>query len=126
MRKKGFTYIELMIAISIFALLILMVMKINITSQSNLNKQMNSQKMMFVAQKQMERFKTTVSNNSTLSNIGSYENGFQEDDSGYYIVVNGNNLVTNNSNVYLVTVWVRKSPNDSSNEIKLQSHVLKD
>ncbi|HEY8892277.1 MAG TPA: type II secretion system protein [Clostridium sp.] len=120
MKKKGFTYIEIMIAISIFTILIVMIMKLNITSEGNLNKQTSSQKMMFVAQQQIEKYK------STLSNIGSYENGFTQDSSGYYIVVRGDNSVTDNTNVYLVTVWVRKSSTDNSNEIKLQSHVLKD
>lgn len=118
MRKKGFTYIELMIAISIFTLLILIIMKLNSTSESNINKQINDQKMIFMAQHQMEKFKTT------LASIGTYPNDFKLDDSGYYIVVKGNNYVTNNSNVYLVTVWIRKSPLDNSNEIKLQSHVI--
>lgn len=124
MRKKGFTYIELMIAISIFTLLLLMIMKLNSTSESNLNNQIDSQKRIYVAQQQMEKFKTTLPSIGVAANIGTYPNNFKLDNSGYYIVVNGNNYVTNNSNVYLVTVWIRKSPFDSSNETKLQSHVL--
>ncbi|MBC8062739.1 MAG: prepilin-type N-terminal cleavage/methylation domain-containing protein [Clostridiaceae bacterium] len=125
MKRKGFTYIEVMIAISIFAILILMIMRLNITSEKNLNSQFTSQKMMFVAQQQIESFKNTVTNN-----IGSYPNGFQLDSSGYYIVVKSDNKVTNdsvttNTNLYQVTVWIRKNPTDNSNEIKLQSHVLK-
>lgn len=122
MKKKGFTYIELMIAISIFALLIVVIMKLNITSEANLNKQVTSQKMMFVAQRQIEKYK------STLKNIGTYPNDFKLDESsgGYYIVVKCDNSVTDHTNVYLMTVWVRKSSADNSNEIKLQSHVLKD
>ena len=119
MRKKGFTYIEVMIAITIFSILILIIMKLNVTSENNLNSQIASQKMMFVAQQQMEKFKTTLP-----TNIGSYPSGFQQDTSGYYVVVNGDNSVTNNIKVYLVTVWVRKNASDSSNEIKLQSHIL--
>lgn len=123
MKKKGFTYIELMIAMSIFAILVVMVMKLNMISQSNLNKQMNSQKMMFVAQQQIEKFKTTLSTNAAVPNIGAYPNDFKPDISGYNIVAIGNNAVTNNSNLFLVTIWVRKSSTDSSTEIKLQSHV---
>jgi len=124
MKKKGFTYIELMVAISIFAVLIIIVMKVNITSQSNLNKQKTSQKMMFVAQQQIELYKTD------FLDKGSYEEGFEADTSGYFVVVKGDNTVTNNTvadneNLYLVTVWVRKSLTDNSNEIKLQSHILK-
>jgi len=119
MKKKGFTYIELMIAMSIFTLSIVMIIKLNITSETNINKQMNSQKMMFVAQQQVEKFKTT------LSNIGSYEDGFKQDSSGYYIVVRGDNVITNNGNLYLVSVWVRENDTDKLSEIKLQSHVLK-
>lgn len=124
MRKKGFTYIELSIALAIFALLLLMVVKLNRTSESNLNRQSDNQKMLFVAQQQIEKFKTTLPNMGATANIGTYPNDFQIDNSGYYIVVKGDNYVTSNSNVYLVTVWVRKSLTDSYGEIKLQSHVL--
>lgn len=125
MRKKGFTYIELMIAVSIFSLLVLMVMKLNMISESNMNKQMNSQKMMFVAQSQIENFKTSLGNNAVVTNIGSYPDDFKPGTSGYYIVINGNNTITSDTNLYLVTVWVRKSSTDASTEIKLQSHVTK-
>ena len=125
MMKKGFTYIEVIIAISVFAILILTVMKLNVTSENNLNSQINSQKMMFVAQQQIEKFKTTLSTNAAVTNIGAYPDNFKPDNSGYYIVAIGNNTVTNNSNLYLVTIWVRISSADSSTEIKLQSHVTK-
>lgn len=126
MKKKGFTYIELMIAITIFTIIILTIMKLNSISQSNINKQISSQKMMFVAQKQMEVFKTSLSNTPKEANVSNESKYFQLDDGGdYYIVVNGDNSGTNNANVYLVTVWVRESPTNSSTELKLQSHVIK-
>jgi len=114
MRKKGFTYLEVMIAISIFAILILAVMKLNIVTQNNLNNQITSQKMMFVAQKQLEKYKTAQTSVTTLP--------FNLID-GYYVKLESDN--TPGGNIYRVTVSVRKKPTDSAGEIILQSHVIK-
>jgi len=116
MRKKGFSYIEVMIAISIFALLLIMVMKINSTSQSNLNKQINSQKMMFVAQEQMEKYKS-----SQLKVVETQDFILIDE---YYVKLTIDN--TPGGNIYRVTVTVRSVPTDGSGEIILQSHILKD
>jgi prepilin-type N-terminal cleavage/methylation domain-containing protein len=115
MKKKGFTYIELMIAITIFTILILTIMKLNSTSQSNINKQISSQKMMFVAQKQMEVFKSTQPVEVTVP--------FTLID-GYYVKLVSDN--TPGGNIYRVTISVRQDPNIGADEIILQSHVLKD
>ena len=114
MIKKGFTYIEVMIAISIFAILILMIMKLNIASESNLNSQITSQKMMFVAQKQMEKFKTTQTTEiiPTFALID-----------GYYVKVESDNAP--GGNIYRVTVSVRRDATTSTGEVTLQSHFLK-
>jgi prepilin-type N-terminal cleavage/methylation domain-containing protein len=114
MKNKGFTYIELMIAISIFTLLILTVMKLNSTSQSNINKQIHSQKMMFVAQRQLEKFKSTQ--------IVEVTQPFALID-GYYVKLVSDN--TTGGNIYKVTVSVRIDPNSGTDEITLQSHVIK-
>jgi len=114
MKKKGFTYIEVMIAISIFAMLILMIMKLNITSENNLNTQINSQKMMFVAQKQLEKFKTTEL-------AGNIPNFTLID--GYYVKVVSDN--TPGGNIYRVTVSVRRDPINTTGQVTLQSHVIK-
>ena len=113
MKKKGFTYIEVMIAIAIFSILIVMIMKLNIASENNLNSQLTSQKMMFVAQKQLEIYKSTKPTVTTLP--------FTLVD-GYYV-----QLVCDNKpggNVYRVTVSVRKDQTSSNGEVILQSHVL--
>ncbi|MCJ7689220.1 MAG: prepilin-type N-terminal cleavage/methylation domain-containing protein [Clostridiaceae bacterium] len=114
MRKKGFTYIELMIAITIFTILILTIMKLNSTSQSNINKQINSQKMMFVAQKQMEKFKSTQPVEITVP--------FTVID-GYYVKLVSDN--TPGGNIFRVTISVRKDLTSGTDEITLQGHVIK-
>ena len=112
MVKKGFTYIEVMIAISIFAILVVVIMKLNITSESNLNDQITSQKMMFVAQKQMEKFKTTYGNIDDFTLID-----------GYYVKLESDS--SPGVNLYKVTVHVKKRYADTNDVITLQSHVLK-
>jgi prepilin-type N-terminal cleavage/methylation domain-containing protein len=114
MKKKGFTYLEVMIAISIFAILILAIMKLNITSENNLNSQITNQKMMFLAQKQLEKYKTTQP--AGIIPVFTLIDG-------YYVKLTSDN--TPGGNIYRVTVIVRKNPTNSTGELTLQCHVIK-
>ena len=112
MIKKGFTYLEVMIAISIFAILFLTIIKLNALSENNLNAQLNSQKMMFVAQKRLEEYKTTQVADPNFALLD-----------GYYVQLISDN--TPGGALCRVTITVRRDSSSTNGEIALQSHVLK-
>ena len=70
---------------------------------------------MFVAQQQLEKYKTTQPEGSSSSYILI---------EGYYV-----KLISDNKpggNIDRVTISVRRDPNSSADEIILQSHIIKD
>lgn len=124
MKKSGFTYIEVMIAITVFLIIAICVMKLNIEANKNINRQIDKQDMMLEAQKQLERFKTTT------ENIGNYVDDNYQDDNyeqidGYYVIVQSRNIDKASSKLLEVTVRVRKDVTDKDNEIVLMSHIYK-
>ncbi|MBV7275756.1 hypothetical protein JMF89_06150 [Clostridiaceae bacterium UIB06] len=124
MKKYGFTYIEVMIATTIFIVLSIIVVRLNIESNKNVNIQVDKQNMMMEAQKILEKSKTnpvSVGDN----NFNSYEE--INDNSGkYYYVTQVANIGTQGPPTLLqITVRVRKNVNDVKNEVILTSHFLK-
>ncbi|MDP4089595.1 MAG: prepilin-type N-terminal cleavage/methylation domain-containing protein [Bacillota bacterium] len=122
-RKKGLTFIELMIAIAIFGVLSVVVVRLNVTANKNMTLQMDKQNMMMVAQTQLEKFKTTKTNIGSYTSEGAPGNSFQNI-SGYYVVVQSNISDSQGGILYEVTVRVRRDPKDYENEVILKGHVL--
>lgn len=114
MKRRGFTYIEVMIAIAVFLIMAVCVMKLNIEANKNINKQIDKQDMMMEAQKQLEIFKTT-------------KEDIKKDVDNYHVIVQS----SNDPNLLTVTVTVRKNlknddnDNDDDNEVILISHFYK-
>lgn len=124
MKKDGFTYIEVMVAIAVFLILVVCVMNLNIVANNNINSQIDKQNMMMEAQKQLEKFKTTT------ETIGSYVDDNYQDDQyeqvdGYYVIVQAKNVDKASSKLLEITVRVRKNITDKDNEVVLMSHFYK-
>ncbi|MFL0195452.1 type II secretion system protein [Clostridium sp. WILCCON 0269] len=118
MKNKGFTYIEIMMAIAIFLILSAFIVRLNITSNKNMNTQVQQQNMMMEAQKLLEKFKTTT------TSVGNYANNDYEPIDGYYVVVQYE-AVSGFPNLLQITVRVRENVSDANNEVVLTSHFLK-
>lgn len=124
--KKGFTYIEVMMAIAVFLIMAICVMKLNIEANKNIIRQVDKQDMMMEAQKQMEIFKTTTKNIGKYIADNSQDNEYKLKDDYYYIIVqSSNDEQLNDSNLLKVTVRVRKNLKNDDNEVILISHFYK-
>lgn len=119
MKKKGFTYIEVMIATTIFLILSIFVVRLNIVANKNIRSQIDRQNMMMEAQKLLEKFK------STTTTIGNYSNGDYEKIDNYYVVVQSKTVSEGPPKLLEVTIRVRKNITDKNNEVVLTSHFLK-
>lgn len=122
MKKGGFTYIEVVVAFSIFLVLLTIVIKLNAAGNQNMRIQLDRQKMMMEAQKLLEKYKTTKTDIGSYADDNYLHDNFVQTD-GYYVVVQSKSLDT--GMLYEVTVRVRKNITDKDNEIVLQGHVLK-
>ncbi|QXE19805.1 type II secretion system protein [Clostridium sp. 001] len=118
MKKRGFTYIEVMMAISVFIMLSAFVIRLNITANKNVNKQVLKQNMMMEAQKCLEESK----NNPDSS---EYKNDSYKKMDGYYINISSVPVKADSPNLFQITVKVRNNIDDEENEVVLKSHFLK-
>ena len=110
MKKKGFTYIEVMIAFAIFALIFTFVMKLNRSSNVVMRDERQRLKMIYVAQRSLENFKTVL--------LDSEDNNVE----GFYVLVKKTDI---SSTLKEVTVTVKKNKNDSLDKaVILKSRVL--
>jgi prepilin-type N-terminal cleavage/methylation domain-containing protein len=126
MKKKGFTYLEVMIAITVFSVLALLVVRLNIAANRNMNAQIERQNMMMVAQKLMEKTKTTTTGVGTYVGEDSPYNYFEQLE-GYYVVVQLKDAYPNQqgpTKLHEITVRVRKQIIDKKSEVVLTSHYL--
>ncbi|WP_416175897.1 type II secretion system protein [Clostridium sp.] len=112
MKKTGFTYIEVMMATAIFAIFSVIVIKLNIAANSNINMQLKKQDMMMEAQKCVEEMKNDpeeYTSSSYKKKDGYYISEVAEDEGG---------------KLFKFTVNVRIKENDDENEVKLVTHFL--
>jgi prepilin-type N-terminal cleavage/methylation domain-containing protein len=126
MKKRGFTYLEVMIAIAVFSVLALLVVRLNITANRNMNAQIERQNMMMVAQKIMEKTKTTTTGVGTYVGENSPYNAFDQIE-GYYAVVQVKEAYANqqgSKKLLEITVRLRRQIIDTKNEVILVSHYL--
>ena len=114
MKKKGFTYIEVMIAFAIFALIFTYVMKLNKSSNVVMRDQRQRLQMVYIAQMELERFK---------SELTSHE--YKKID-GYYVMVETKDMSSLKDMSFIeVKVTVKKNINDSSDKaVTLNSRVF--
>lgn len=82
MKKRGFTYIEVMIALAIFSIFIMFLMNINHNSAKLAEKRIEKLKKLYIAQMEMERWKS------------DYDDKAREEDEviEYYIAINENTI----------------------------------
>lgn len=116
MKKKGFTFIEVMIAMTIFAFAILLVVKLNSASTINLNKQNYRQSMLFTAQRLMESYKSVPVSAQELA--GTIIDGF-------YVKVDSPISYGTSGTLFEITIHIRPSATDTDNEEILSSHVIR-
>jgi prepilin-type N-terminal cleavage/methylation domain-containing protein len=122
-KKSGFTFLELMVAISVFAVLSILVIKLYITANKNMSLQMDRQNMMMQAQMLLEKYKTTKENIGNYAGEGNPGTSFQEVNN-YYVVVQGNMIDSQGGILHEVTVRVRRNPVEAGSEVMIKSHVL--
>ncbi|AZV55567.2 type II secretion system protein [Clostridium sp. AWRP] len=118
MKKRGFTYIEVMMAIGVFIMLSAFVIRLNIAANKNVNKQVLRQNMMMEAQKCLEKSK----NNPDSS---EYKGSDYKNIDGYYVNISSMQVKADSPNLFEITVRVRDSIYSDKNEVVLKSHFLK-
>jgi prepilin-type N-terminal cleavage/methylation domain-containing protein len=104
MKKRGFTYIEVMIAFAIFAILMVFVMKLDSTANRLMRYQQEQLRMVYTAQMAMEKYK--------YNQITYEDNNFN----GYYVKVEETPInKTFNNDIAVLTeikITVKKNKND--------------
>jgi len=132
MKKRGFTYIEVMIALAVFALIFTYVMKLNSSSNAVMRDEKQRLQMVYIAQREIERYKSEIFNDTDYTIDGFYvsvdRTDISSNDNNNNINKNKNKNKSNNSNnSYLIEVkiTVKKNVNDSSDKaVVLTSHVF--
>lgn len=118
MIKKGFTYIEIMVAIGIFILMMLFIMKLDSTASRNIRVFNEKVKMTYLAQSEIEKLKSNPNMVSTTKTIEDYT--VKVEVSEFNKITNMNNIVRN------VRVTVSKPTTDTNFEnVVLECHLLK-
>jgi len=120
MKKKGFTYIEVMIAFAIFALIFTYVMKLNKSSNAVMRDERQRLQMIYIAQMQLEKYKSQISNSDFIY--------YDSNNVSYYVSVSfskADNI--SSTSIKEIKVTVKKKKNDSlDKEVVLKSHVFVD
>ncbi|MBV4419776.1 type II secretion system GspH family protein [Clostridium tyrobutyricum] len=115
MRKRGFTYIEIMVALGVFMVLSIFIIRLNITSNRNMNMQIERQNMIMEAQKCIEEIK---------SDPIKYNNNNYKSKDGYYVSQFAKRTSTSkNISIFEITVKV-KSVNHSGDPVLLSTQFL--
>ncbi|MBC2579947.1 type II secretion system protein [Clostridium sp. DJ247] len=144
MKSRGFTYIEVMIALAIFSILIVFVMNINHSSAKVMSQRRMKLKELYIAQMEMERWKI---NYDTLQGSNNIEYDVEIDDKGIKYIYSADidpntigNIGQNDTEKYHVKVQATDIDNylldivilvkkdvidDDSNGEKLESHIFK-
>ncbi|WP_163193433.1 type IV pilus modification PilV family protein [Clostridium thermarum] len=122
-KKNGFTFLELMVAIGVFAVISVLVIRLNITANKNMSLQMERQNMMMQAQMLLEKYKTTKENIGNYAGEGNPSTNFQKVNN-YYVIVQGNIIDPEGGILHEVTVRVRRNPSEPGDEVMIKSHVL--
>ncbi|AGY76858.2 type II secretion system protein [Clostridium autoethanogenum] len=118
MKKRGFTYIEVMMAISVFIMLSVFVIRLNIAANKNVNKQVLRQNMMMEAQRCLEESKNDPDSRK-------YKGSDYKKMDGYYVNISSIQVKADSPNLFQITVRVRNNIDDEENEVVLKSHFLK-
>jgi prepilin-type N-terminal cleavage/methylation domain-containing protein len=109
--KKGFTYIEVMIAVAIFSIMMIFIIRLDTVTSRNVRNFNENMKMMNIAQSEIEVYKSKPEDSS-----GKIVEG-------YFVMVKSISL-----DAYLseVTVTVKKSAQAPDSEaLVLKNHLLK-
>jgi type II secretory pathway pseudopilin PulG len=128
MKKKGFTYIEVAIAFSIFALVLLFVMKMNHTTSTVMNRQREKTKKFYIAQLYMERYKSNHIKQTVdlTENFEGYEVGIKlVSDQKINVLVNG---ASKEVTPKKITVTVRSINGGTNNDtdVTINNHLIVD
>lgn len=111
MKRKGFTYVEIMIASAIFLTMMVFIIKLDTTASRNIRAYNERVRMYQIAERELELYKSLQAN-STGKTV-----------EGYHVVITSTDF---SSLVKEVTVSVRKTPAAPESEaVILKSHVLR-
>lgn len=116
--RSGFTYIEVMIAITIFLIMSVFVIRLNITANKNINGQILRQNMMMEAQKILEKTKNNPDSDE-------YKGDSYKNIDGYYINIRSELDNVDSPNLFEITVKVRQNVDEEEGEVVLRSHFFK-
>lgn len=131
MKKRGFTYIEVMMAIGVFIMLSAFVIRLNIAANKNVNAQVLRQNMMMEAQRCLEESKNDPDSSEYK---GSDYKKMKEDNKDtnkdtnkdvYYVNISSMQVKADSPNLFEITVKVRDGIDDEKNEVVLKSHFFK-
>lgn len=121
MKKKGFTYIEIAIAVSVFGLFMLFLAQMNHTSNSVLNLRRDRLRMNYIAQEELEKYKSNIYE-STITNEETevYTDTSSYDE--YNIDIYANRLSAADSDLCKVRVEVSMAE-DKSEKATLNTYI---
>lgn len=114
-KKRGFTYIEVMMALAVFLMLSAFVIRLNVEANRNMNMQIQRQNMMMEAQKCVEEIK---------SDPTKYSDSTYKVKDGYNVSQLAQKISTEQDiDLFEITVKV-KSIDDSGDPVSLSTHFL--
>lgn len=143
MKKKGFTYIEVMIALAIFSIFLMFLMNINHNSAKMASNRRVKLKELYIAQIEMERWKSNYSDNITEYYMEIKDSGIEykdlsgskfkvltitdeagslEIDDKFYVSIKTQKL---GANILDIVVLVKKDRDEEDSDgQKLESHIF--
>lgn len=118
MIKRGFTYIEIMVAVVIFITMMLFILKLDSAASRNIRVFNEKVRMTCIAQSEIEKLKSNPNKVTTSKTVDGYL--INVDVSVFNSITNMNNVVRN------VKVTVSKPTSETNFEnVVLECHILK-
>lgn len=115
-RKRGFTFIEVMIAISLFLIMVVFIVKLDRTTSNEIKNVSEMTEKAEIAQGELEKFKAAPQQNASMT-VPGYN--------GYIVTVESSNAGSVYTAVTEVTITVKKDTAAvDENQYVLKAHVL--
>lgn len=119
MNKKAFTFVEVIIAVTIFLIFITVIIKLTHKSNESIREISNKIKMTYIAQAELEKYKNIDNDSLGLS---TYNNKIID---GYHAKLS--TRIINDSYIDLVEVTIEVSIDDifgNDDDVIIQNHVI--
>lgn len=115
-RKRGFTFLEIMIAISLFLIMVVFIVKLDRTTSNEIRNIGEMTAKAGIAKGELEKFKAAPQQNVSMT-VPGYE--------GYIVTVESSNMDNAYAAVTEVTITVKKDTAAvDENQYVLKAHVL--